>query len=134
MINTQACFKYIYTTNHCMRECKFYKKYMPYLFCLHSCSLWKKRLPFCLYIAGYLFFSTWGEALFMSVQNAIIVSLVYYYNKNMMGLILFTPVYGTVAYVLCSSLTPIAVIVKLQEFNLLILLISRVRFWLLYFA
>lgn len=93
----------------------------------------KKYCP-SVYTLCAIFFSTWGEALFMSVQNAIIVSLVYYYNKNMMGLIFFTPVYGTVAYVLCSSLTPIAVIVKLQEFNLLILLISRVSFWLLCFA
>lgn len=119
-----------------MQECVFYRKYMPYLlFCLHSCPVWKRKiLCLCLYIVYYPFFSTWGEALFMSAQNAIIVSLVYYYNKNMMGLILFTPVYATIAYVLCSSLTPIAVIVKLQEFNLLILLISRVSFWLLCFA
>jgi len=70
-------------------------------------------------------FSSWGEALFMTIQNVIIVTLIYYYNGNTMGVLLFTPVYASVVYALCSSLTPIHVIIKLQEFNLVIMLISR---------
>lgn len=70
-------------------------------------------------------FSSWGEALFMSIQNLMLVSLIFYYGKNYVGTLLFAPCFVGITYVLCSPYTPANVVTKLQEFTLIISAVSK---------
>ena len=74
-----------------------------------------------------LFYSSWGETFFMCIQDIIVVLLVYIYRGNYAAAILFAPVYIGINYALCTpEITPFPVVLKLQEFNMLVLVISRV--------
>ena len=73
--------------------------------------------------------SSWGETFFMCIQDIIITVLTFYYGGSTFSALLFAPVYIGINYVLSNpALTPFSVILKLQEFNLVVLLISRVSF------
>ena len=69
-------------------------------------------------------FSAWGESLFLSLQNVILVMLIYMYNGQTFGLLLLIPLYTIVSYILCSSLTPLDFVTKLQGSVLLFMLVS----------
>jgi len=70
-------------------------------------------------------FSAWGESLFLSLQDVILVMLIYMYNGQTLGLLLFAPFYAGVSYVLCSSMTPLGLATKLQGSVLVIMLVSK---------
>lgn len=70
-------------------------------------------------------FSAWGECLFMSIQNLIIVVLVFVYGQSYSTALFFVPSYLGLNYFLCSAATPIALVMKLQQSTLVILIISR---------
>lgn len=63
----------------------------------------------------------------MCVQDIIVVLLAYIYGGKYITAMLFAPAYIGINYALCQpSITPFAVVQKLQEFNLVVLVISRV--------
>jgi len=67
----------------------------------------------------------------MCIQDIIITVLTFYYGGSTIAALVFSPIYIGINYVLCTpAITPFAVILKLQEFNLIVLLISRVSFGL----
>jgi len=70
-------------------------------------------------------FSAWGEALFLSLQDVILVMLIYMYNGQTLGLLLFAPFYAGASYVLCSPMTPLDIVTKLQGSVLVIMLVSK---------
>jgi len=76
-------------------------------------------------------FNSWGETFFMCIQDIIIAVLTFYYGGSTFTALLFAPVYIGINYVLSNpALTPFSVILKLQEFNLVVLLISRfIQIW-----
>ena len=60
-------------------------------------------------------FSAWGECLFMTIQNGIILFLVFWYGQSF-GAAFASPILLVgLNYVLCSSLAPIAFVTKLQQ-------------------
>ncbi|XP_004207268.1 mannose-P-dolichol utilization defect 1 protein isoform X1 [Hydra vulgaris] len=70
-------------------------------------------------------FSSWGEALFLAVQNGVLVILINYYNKKYFAAFIFTPIYCGITYFLSTPIVPIYWIVKLQEFNLVFIAAGR---------
>lgn len=76
-------------------------------------------------------FSSYGETFFLGIQDIIITVLTYYYNGNKVAAIMFSPIYIGINYALCTpAITPLDIIVKLQEFNLVVILISRfIQMW-----
>jgi len=70
-------------------------------------------------------FSAWGECCFMSIQNLIIVVLVFVYGQSFSTALFFVPSYLGLNYLLCSAATPMALVMKLQQSTLVILMISR---------
>jgi len=76
-------------------------------------------------------FSSWGETFFMCIQDIIITLLTFIYGGSTLKALLFAPIYIGINYALCTpAITPFAIIVKLQEFNLVVLLLSRfIQIW-----
>lgn len=70
-------------------------------------------------------FSAWGESLFLSLQNVILVMMIYMFCGQTLGLLLFAPLYAGVSYALCTSITPLDVVTKLQGSVLVIMLVSK---------
>lgn len=70
-------------------------------------------------------FSAWGEALFMSVQTALLITMYFYYTNKTLLSALFPVLYGGVVYVLVSGLTPMAVLVQLVSLQVAFIAISR---------
>lgn len=70
-------------------------------------------------------FSAWGECFFLSIQNAILVFLVFYYGQSYIAAYSFAPFLLCVNYVLCSAITPMPLVTKLQQSTLVIMIISR---------
>ncbi|XP_046852413.1 mannose-P-dolichol utilization defect 1 protein homolog [Xenia sp. Carnegie-2017] len=85
---------------------------------LNVLSIYAELLAFTLNLSYNLAkgfpFSTWGETSFMSVQTVIIIILIYYYNANIYGMVLFPLVYSLFVYVLNCGLVPLDVHTKLQ--------------------
>ena len=73
-----------------------------------------------------LFFSTWGETSFMSVQTSILIILCYYYNGNVSGIVAFPVIYPVFVYVLTCGVVPIDVHTKMQIGILPIISFSKV--------
>jgi len=70
-------------------------------------------------------FSAWGECLFMTIQNSIILFLVFWYGQSYMTAFLSPLLLVGVNYVLCSSIVPIDLVTKLQQSVLVIMIVSR---------
>lgn len=70
-------------------------------------------------------FSAWGECLFVGAQNLIIVILVLSYSQSYGAAFIFVPSHIGLSYLLCSSITPLPLVMKLQQSTLVIMIISR---------
>lgn len=70
-------------------------------------------------------FSAWGECFFMSIQNTILVFLVFYYGQSYVPAFGFGPLLLFVNVMLCSSTTSLALVTKLQQSTMVIMIISR---------
>ena len=72
--------------------------------------------------------SAWGESFLMSLQDAALVLLFFYFSGSPSWIILFLPVYSATSYILCSGLTPLSILEKLQAFCVVIMASSKVAF------
>ena len=73
-----------------------------------------------------LFPSSWGESFLISLQDVALVLLFFYYSGKSALTFIFLPVYVAGAYVLCSGITPLYVLEKLQAFCVVIMASSKV--------
>ena len=97
---------------------------------LQSCSV------LCRYFSvlnklNLFFFSAWGESFFMSVQDAMLVMLYFYYSNQSGMTFLFLPAYAASFYVLSSGIAPLSVLTKLQAMCVVIMAASKVNIFLL---
>ena len=72
-------------------------------------------------------FSSWGESFFIAIQLCILLSQMFYYNKHMVYMAIFSPVYASAIWLLTSDLISIEVLSMLQACVIPLLLTSRVR-------
>ena len=63
----------------------------------------------------------------MSLQDLALVLLFFYFNGQLAMMLVFLPIYGAVSYILCSGLTPLHVLAKLQALCVLIMASSKVN-------
>eukprot|EP00794_Sanderia_malayensis_P010726 gene10726-11874_t len=70
-------------------------------------------------------FSAWGESLFMSIQDVILILLFFYYNNQLSMAFVFIPVYAGAFYVLSFGITPLYVLEKLQATCVIIMALSK---------
>ncbi|XP_057302400.1 mannose-P-dolichol utilization defect 1 protein-like [Hydractinia symbiolongicarpus] len=70
-------------------------------------------------------FSSWGESLFIGIQDLILMILIFFYARNYIAIVLFPPVYIGVSTLLSSSFTPDEIVTKLQNFTVFIVAASR---------
>ena len=75
---------------------------------------------------SYLSLSAWGESFLMSLQDATLVVLFFYFSGNSARTIIFLPLYILSAYILCSGMTPLNVLEKLQACCVVIMAGSKV--------
>ena len=71
-------------------------------------------------------YSTFGESLFLAIQVSLIAMLIFVYQQQWVGLLLFGPALAGTAYVLCSGQAPIEVLSLLQTSSIPLLIASRV--------
>jgi len=70
-------------------------------------------------------FSAFGEGVFMSAQNVVIVILVFHYSGQTLYNVVFLPVFSALAYALCSEVAPMNVVTMCQQSVLGLTLVSR---------
>ena len=70
--------------------------------------------------------STWGESFFIAVQVLVLLLLMYHYNKQMVHLAVFGPLYGVIVWYLTSDLVTMEILTMLQASVIPLMLISRV--------
>ena len=87
------------------------------LCCLQSCQ----EVSFFL-----SFSSTWGECLFITIQVVILLSLMFYYNRQTTYAVAFPPLFALAAWFLTSGILTLDALTYCQGTVLPIMLLSRV--------
>ena len=77
-------------------------------------------------ISSYPLCSTWGEALFISIQVVIILILMFVLTGNTHLLLVFLPVYGAVVWFLTSDHASMPLLATCQGMVIPLVLSSRV--------
>ncbi|XP_010897472.1 mannose-P-dolichol utilization defect 1b [Esox lucius] len=76
-------------------------------------------------IANSFPFSSWGEALFLMLQTVTIGFLIMHYGGSTAKGVLFLGVYSGLVALLLSPVTPMAVVMAMQAFNMPAIIIGR---------
>lgn len=88
------------------------------LCCLQSC-----QEVFSFFLS---FSSTWGECLFITIQVVILLSLMFYYNRQTTYAVAFPPLFALAAWFLASGILTLDALTYCQGTVLPIMLLSRV--------
>ena len=70
-------------------------------------------------------FTSWGEALFLTIETAAIAFFVIYFGSKKVQSFIFLIVFSLISYVLMSGLTPINVLWSLQATNLPLVVVGK---------
>jgi len=70
-------------------------------------------------------FSAWGESFLMSIQDAALILMFFYFSGSLSWAFIFLPVYLTGSYILCSGMTPSHILEKLQACCVIIMASSK---------
>eukprot|EP00731_Ephydatia_muelleri_P030236 Em0021g759a len=85
----------------------------------------------CMFTSAYNYangfpFSTWGETLFITIQVIILLSLMFYYNRQTTYALAFPPLVAFAAWILSSGILSMDALTYCQAATLPIMLLSRV--------
>lgn len=75
----------------------------------------------------FVFYSAYGEGLFLTIQTSLIAFLILFFGGNAVGAVMFGALYTGIMGYLLSGLCPIAVLSALQSINIPIVILSKVR-------
>ena len=78
--------------------------------------------------------SSWGESFFIAIQVCILLAQMFYYNKQMICMSVFWPVYGVAIWFLTSNFASIELLSMLQACVIPLLLTSRVCVYLIMYT
>ena len=77
----------------------------------------------------FFYSSTWGETLFITIQVIILLSLMFYYNRQTTYALAFPPLVAFAAWILSSGILSMDALTYCQAATLPIMLLSRVSTW-----
>jgi mannose-P-dolichol utilization defect protein 1 len=74
-----------------------------------------------------IYFSAWGEGLFLAVQTVSIATLVLHFNVTTLIATSFLAIYVGVFSVLVNGMTPVHILLLMQTSSIPIMVIGKVR-------
>ena len=85
-----------------------------------------KEVLTCSFLPSFHSCSSWGESFFIAIQVCVLLVQMFYYNKQMVYMAAFSPVYGAAIWFLTSEFASIELLSMLQACVIPLLLTSRV--------